>query len=105
MQWVKFVIVWLFVTVLCVTFESQIMYIFGFFDSGLNYVFGGAIGQAIKDIFTFIGGIFDAILLNPTTSYVTSTGMSVGNIVWVGTLASVCLFLLILKLFWKAVFK
>jgi len=40
------------------------MYIFGFFDSGLNYVFGGAIGQAIKDIFTFIGGIFDTILLN-----------------------------------------
>ena len=105
MQWVKFVIVWLFVTVLCITFESQIMYIFGFFDSGLNYVFGGAIGQAIKDVFTFIGGIFDAILLSPTTNYTTATGLSVGNMVWVGTLASVALFLFILKLFWKAVFK
>lgn len=105
MQWVKFVIVWLFVTVLCVTFENQIMYIFGFFDSGFQYVFGGSIGNAIKSVISFIGGLFDSILINPSATYVTANGLRVGNMIWVGTLANVALFLFILKLFWKAVFK
>lgn len=105
MQWVKFVLVWLFITVLCITFESYVMYIFGLFDSGMNYVFAGPIGNAIKSIFGFIGGIFDAVLLNPSATYTTATGLAVGNMVWIGTLAGVALFLLILKLFWKAVFK
>ena len=105
MQWIKFILVWLFITVLCISFEPQIMYVFGFLDGGFNYVFGGSIGQAIRDIFSFVGGIFDSVLINPSANYISSSGVSLGNIIWVGTLAQISLFLLLLKLFWKAVFK
>lgn len=105
MNVVKFVITWLFVTVLCMTFESYIVYIFNFFDAGLNYVFSGTIGTAIKSIIAFFGSIFDKILLTPSTSYVTATGVNVGNVVWIGTLAQIALMLFILKLFWRMVFN
>lgn len=105
MNIVKFVITWLFITILCMTFESYVVYIFNYFDAGINYIFGGTIGSAIHQIISFIGNIFDTIMISPESHYITSAGIDVGNLVWIGTFAKISFLLLLISLFWGLVFK
>ena len=105
MNIVKFVVIWLFITILCIAFESYVVYIFNYFDAGIGYIFSGPIGSAVKQIIGFIGNIFDTIMTNPEAHYITSTGVDIGNIVWIGTFAKISFLLLLISLFWGLVFR
>lgn len=90
----------LVIYLLCVALFNVLDFtpILNLITSGVNYITTSSLGNAIKSFFIKIGELLDIVVFNSEVSLTTSTGINLGNLVWLGTILRVVIVMLFIKL-------
>ena len=91
--------------ILCILLFSMfdMTAILNLINSVLSYISNSAIGTAINSVFSKIGQLIDLVILNSETTVTTSTGVVLGNLLWLGMIVRIAVVFLFVKLILRLV--